>query len=629
MKNKLLLLSSLLIAGSSFTQTIFSENFDSGTTLPTGWVRHNVDGLTPATNVNYVNEAWVIRANSNTGTGNHAVSTSWYSPAGTSNDWLVSPQISIPASGNAVLEFDAMAPDGQYPDGFKVYISTGGSAVADFGTTPALTVAGAPQNYTNYSVNLSSYAGQTIRFAIRNDNNDRFLLFADNFVVRVPQSNDAALVSTSLNGTALINTNNTLGVAVKNMGTNAITSLTINWNDGTDHSATIATNIAIGATATVNHTTQVNYSTAQSNNINISISQVNGVADSDPSNNTGTDNIVTVSQLATKKVVIEEGTGTWCQWCPRGAVAMDYMDANFSAGFIGIAVHNGDPMAVSAYDAGVDFGGYPSAHVDRLSKDIDVSNSAFAAAYNAHKLLIPVTDVTVTPTVTGNTASIVASAKFYTNISSANYRLGVIIVEDGVTGTGSGYNQSNAYAGGGYGPMGGYESLPASVPAAQMVYNHVGRALLGGFSGQAGSIPTAITDQSVHNYTFNYTIPTTSNVNKMKAVAVVINNTTGEIVNANSAYLSPNVGVANVESIDLNVFPNPATDKVNVTFEAKGGNYTIDVIDLTGRMMSTEVVSNANGSQTVEINTSELKAGNYILTVSTEGSSFTKMIAIK
>lgn len=629
MKNKLLLLSSLLIAGSSFSQSIFSENFDASTTMPTGWIRHNVDGLTPATAVNYVNAAWVVRANSATGVGNHVVSTSWYNPAGTSDDWLVSPEITLPATGSPVLEFDAMAPDQQYPDGFKVYISTTGSAVADFGTTPVLTVNNSPSTYTNYSVNLASYLGQTIRFAIRNNNTDKFLLFADNFVVRVPQSNDAALVSTSLNGTALINTNNTLGVAVKNMGANAITSLTINWNDGTDHSATIATNIAIGATATVNHTTPVNYSTAQSNNINISISQVNGVADSDPSNNTGTDNILTVSQLATKKVVIEEGTGTWCQWCPRGAVAMDYMDATYGAGYIGIAVHNGDPMTVSAYDAGVDFGGYPSAHVDRLSLDIDVSSSSFAAAYNTHKLMIPAADIMIEPSVVGNAASIVASAKFYTNITSANYRLGVIIVEDGVTGTGSGYNQANAYAGGGYGPMGGYESLPANVPAAQMVYNHVGRALLGGFNGQANSVPTAIADQSTHSYTFNYTIPATSNVNNMKAVAVLINNTTGEIVNANSAYLSPNVGVANVESIDLNVFPNPATDKVNVTFEAKGGNYTIDVIDLTGRMMSTEVVSNANGSQSIEINTSELKAGNYILTVSTEGSSFTKMIAIK
>lgn len=629
MKNKLLLLSSLLIAGSSFSQVVFSENFDSGTALPTGWVRHNVDGLTPAANVSYVNNSWVIIPNSNTNVGNHAVSTSWYNPAGTSNDWLVSPEITVPASGSPVLEFDAMAPDPQYPDGFKVYISTTGSAVADFGTTPALSIPAAPNTYTNYTINLSSYLGQTIRFAIRNDNTDKFLLFADNFVVRNPVANDAAIISSTINSASLTNTNNTLGINVKNMGTNAITSLTINWNDGTDHSQTMTTNIAPGASATLNHPTAFSSATAQLNNLNITITQVNGTTDGDPSNNTGTNSIVTVSQLAAKKVLIEEGTGTWCQYCPRGAVAMDYMDATYPDNFIGIAVHNGDPMAVAAYDNGANFSGYPSANIDRAILNGDVSTSAFETYYNQRKVLVPVAAVTGTATVNGANASIVVNSTFYTNIPTANYRLGVIMVENGVTGTGSGYNQVNAYAGGGFGAMGGYENLPNPVPAAQMVYNHVGRALLGGYAGQANSVPTAITDGQVVSYTFNYTVPSTTNINNLYAVAVLINNATGEVTNAGKIYFPGHVGVETAESIELNVFPNPATDKVNVTFEGNGGNYTIDVIDLTGRTLSTEVLSNANGSQNVVINTSDLKAGNYILTVSTEGSSFTKMIAIK
>jgi len=75
-----------------------------------------------------------------------------------------------------------------------------------------------------------------------------------------------------------------------------------------------------------------------------------------------------------KMVVGEEGTGTWCQWCPRGAVYMDLYETNYSDFWAGVAVHNSDPMTVTEYDAGVGtlIGGYPSALVDRCT-DVDPS----------------------------------------------------------------------------------------------------------------------------------------------------------------------------------------------------------------------------------------------------------------
>ena len=73
-----------------------------------------------------------------------------------------------------------------------------------------------------------------------------------------------------------------------------------------------------------------------------------------------------------KIVVGEEGTGTWCGWCPRGAVAMNWMDEKYYGYWQGIAVHNGDPMVNTDYDVGLGglTSGYPSGLVDRGS-DID------------------------------------------------------------------------------------------------------------------------------------------------------------------------------------------------------------------------------------------------------------------
>lgn len=629
MKKTLLILSAVFLSGFSFSQVIMSENFDAALTLPAGWAQYNQDGLTPATNVNYMGtNGWIIRANSETGAGNHAVSTSWYTPAGVSNDWLVSPQVAIPASGTIALRFDAMAPDVDYLDGFKVYVSTTGNTPADFVGAPILTQPAAANTYTTYSASLAAYAGQNIYVAIQNYSNDMFLLFVDNFTVLQLVPDDANLLSSTLTRYSQVSTNNTLSMSVKNDGSNTITSLTVNWNDGIDHSSVIAVNIASGATANVSHPTAVNYATALEKNIAITITNVNGNVDPNMTNNADSKLFNTVSQLASKSVVLEEGTGTWCGWCPRGAVAMDYMVATYPTDFIGIAVHNGDPMTVTAYDVAADFGGYPSCNVDRVLLDQTVSQTAFVSYYNARTNLIVPAAISAVNSGTGSNVVIDVSATFYTPFAAADYRLGVIMVEDDVTGTTSGYNQVNYYEGGANGAMGGYESLPDPVPAAQMVYNHVGRALLGGYAGQTGSVPAAITDGQVVSYTFNYTVPATSQAPYMSAVAVLIDNATGEIVNAAKVDMS-GANVSEIETIGMEVYPNPAVNVVNVKFEANGGEYTLSITDLAGRVVATTVVSNASGMQNVVLPVEELVSGNYLITVAKEGASFTQNLIVK
>lgn len=629
MKKTLLILSTVFLTGLSFSQVIMSENFDAALTLPAGWAQYNVDGLTPASSVNYMGtDAWKIRANSVTSVGNHAVSTSWYTPAGISNDWLVSPSIAVPAVGTTVVQFDAMAPDASYLDGFKVYVSTTGNTVGDFVNPPIITQAAAANTYTTYSASLAAYAGQNIYVAIQNYSNDMYLLFVDNFTIRQPLNDDAILTSATLNRYSQVSTNNNLSLAVKNDGANTITSVTVNWNDGVDHSSVITTSIAAGATANLTHPTAVNYATALEKTIAVSITNVNGTVDPNMTNNNATKKINTVSQLAAKAVVIEEGTGTWCQWCPRGAVAMDYMTTTYPTNFIGVAIHNGDPMTVTAYDAAANFGGYPSCNVDRVVLDGNVSQTAFVNYYNGRKDLIVPAAISAVQSGSGASVTVDVTTTFYTPFAAANYRLGVIISEDNVSGTTSAYNQSNAYAGGANGVMGGYESLPNPVPAAQMVYDHVGRALLGGYGGQAGSVPATITDGQAVNYSFNYTVATGSNRANMHAVAVLIDVATGEIVNAKAIPLAT-LGITEVKTIGMEVYPNPAENLVNVKFEGTGGDYSIAITDLSGREVAMIAIANANGIQNVTLPIEGLVAGNYLISVSNAGASFTQNLMVK
>ena len=75
------------------------------------------------------------------------------------------------------------------------------------------------------------------------------------------------------------------------------------------------------------------------------ISNVNGLGpDNVPTNDLATSQISAVEPTPNKLVVGEEATGTWCGWCPRGAVALNWLDKDYYGYFQGIAVHNGDPM---------------------------------------------------------------------------------------------------------------------------------------------------------------------------------------------------------------------------------------------------------------------------------------------
>ena len=71
-----------------------------------------------------------------------------------------------------------------------------------------------------------------------------------------------------------------------------------------------------------------------------------------------------------QKVVLEEFTGEWCGYCPSGAQIMQNIVASHPNDVVAVALHNGDPFALS-YESilGNKLGvtGYPSAGINRLS----------------------------------------------------------------------------------------------------------------------------------------------------------------------------------------------------------------------------------------------------------------------
>ncbi len=76
-----------------------------------------------------------------------------------------------------------------------------------------------------------------------------------------------------------------------------------------------------------------------------------------------------------------------------------------------------------------------------------------------------------------------------------------------------------------------------------------------------------------------------------------------------------------VNTTNLSVYPNPATDNINLTFNLqKTSNVFVSVIDLTGKQVfNTELYSVGSGNQNIPINVSDLKAGTYLVFLKQNG----------
>ena len=153
-------------------------------------------------------------------------------------------------------------------------------------------------------------------------------------------------------------------------------------------------------------------------------------------------------------------------------------------------MHNGDPMADATYNAGIGglISGYPSAVFER--GDIVDPSQLIAPVLAKAQEFAP---VALRAGATNSNGEFALSVEVHANIDlDGDFKLLGVVTEDGVTGTASGYAQVNAYSGSGSAyPLDWYSNQPSPVPASEMVYNEVGRGLIGGFSGEAATIAIA------------------------------------------------------------------------------------------------------------------------------------------
>ncbi len=423
-------------------------------------------------------------------------------------------------------------------------------------------------------------------------------------------------------------------VTVRNLGTSVINSfdISITQNGG----APVVKNVTGLSLASMANTIQTYTSSftlvSGTNTFVATISNVNGLgADGDATDNVLTTVLNPVTPAAGKMVVAEEATGTWCQWCPRGAVYMDLMNTKYSGFFAPIAVHNGDPMTVTAYDASIGalIGGYPSALVDRLP---EIDPSAIEGDFLSRIVVAP--KAFVVNTETYNTTTRVLNVTVTTTIQTAisgNYKLACVITEDGVTGTTSAYAQSNAYSGGGAGVMGGFELLGNPVPAAQMTYDHVAREIQPDFNGIPSAYGTSASAGAVFTHNFSFTLPSTYDDTQIHIVSLFID-PTGKIDNAASTKIAEvTAGVGENTSVnEINVYPNPTANTATISLDLKkAGDVSVMIYSVDGSLVGSKAYGQLDGTFLLPVDLTPYNAGMYFVNVTVDGNTTVKKLIKK
>jgi hypothetical protein len=597
---KTILLFVMMIALAFTSKAQFSENFDAvaDAGMPTGWTLFNVDGLAPATNVNWVTNAWVCYAKAGFAiTSKCAWSTSWYTSAGTSNDWMWTPAITVPTT-NPVLSYLVAAQDPSYLDGYELRISTAAPTSANLmSSTVLLSVTAAENPAATKYISLAAYAGQTVYIAWRNNSTDMFLLGVDDVVVKSTPNNDAAMVSID-NGTIFGAGSASITGTMKNVGYNNITSYDVTYKiDGGAASAVYTVtgqNIALGGTGTFTHNVPYTFTTG-AHTIQVTIGNVNGVADPNQADNVMSKSVTIASQMNPKLCLIEGFSASTCAPCASWNTTFNPWavtnDANMN--FIKYQVNwpgTGDPYYIAqAGDRVTYYGvtGVPDMFHDGVEQTLSTAAlDASVAAAVAEKS--PFT-ISGTPTYSGTTVTVPVTINPY--VTAAGLTVQVVICEVLTTGN-VGTNGETSW-------------------------HHVMMQMLDASAGTTVSF----TDGTPYTHTFTKNMSGTfvESMTNLIAVVFIQDNTTHKVYQSKTLQIALGIGENSIGNVLI--YPNPATDNVTIV---NALNSNIALYDMVGKF----IMSDSKISNSYLLNVADLAKGTYVLKITDGNKSYSRKITV-
>lgn len=310
----------------------------------------------------------------------------------------------------------------------------------------------------------------------------------------------------------------------------------------------------------------------RTHNMTFIVSDIDGKPDAVPFNSWGEVNLsLKPTTYFPRRIVMEEATGTWCGWCPRGMMTIEQMKKKYPDNFIAIAIHNDYEMQVgNSYNPFLDMvESYPSAYINRkdwidpLPFDIEDMKDKGEAKVTSQARCLSAKEVEVeSETVFG-----------FSDSETVEYRLAYVVTEDNV----GPYMQNNAYSN----PSA--EDNPDDLmnwwvhqdSRVTMTFNEVAREIFD-YNGVEGLLPKAVTEGETYKTKYTLTVPdNVKELSNVRIVTLILDTRTGEILNADLCSLSdiPDTSISNITTDDNkrhNIFNSLGMKVGTDTMPAKG-----------------------------------------------------------
>ena len=291
--------------------------------------------------------------------------------------------------------------------------------------------------------------------------------------------------------------------------------------------------------------------------LTITIDKVNGT---EQTPTTVVSNILLYSRLPKHHSVMEEYTGTWCGWCPRGFVAMEVMHRLHPDDFIALSYHNADAMEVMTskqYPSSVS--GFPSACIDRTTGIIDPFNGKSSTGFGIEKVWktcqqeTAPADMETRAYYSDGNDTIVAKALIYFPVDRTDadrYQVEFVLVGDSLHGAGYDENgkettwlQHNYLTAENSAEVMEYEEAAPFFKGNSVVdglyYNDVVLATTRLTTGMA-ALPASVTESDAVEVSGMFEVDNINvdhNANLLRVVALLIDSSNGSIVNASNGHV--------------------------------------------------------------------------------------------
>lgn len=291
-----------------------------------------------------------------------------------------------------------------------------------------------------------------------------------------------------------------------------------------------------------------------------------GVGESNPANDTLSFRLTALDQWATKSVLLEQWTGTWCPQCPPANTAGNTLDNDPQ---VVVAKHHAvdeftsgastaffAPYEVTFTPAGVldqgEYGTYapnPSSaqwgqQVEQRKQGVSPVQVGIGAVYNALDRMLTV-DMSAT----------------YTYGLPGEHAMNVFILEDGL-------------------------AAPQANAPASYVHQQVVRDVLTGVQGDGTVVPFTPVPGTAYTATWNFIVPEDWVAQNIRAVGFVTHRENGEATTLNvrsTASLVVGLDDLDARSNGMRAYPNPASGALWLELPEVMGAATIQVLAVDGR----------------------------------------------